>query len=491
MTAISVVIPTYNRIETLRYVIPALLGQSVEPEAYEIIVADSNSSDGTAEYLAQVAREHPNVQYRAAPYTGRAMARNAGIEAARGAVVLFAHTGNGVERFSDSVDAFVAMARGVVKNTQRPVLVFPHPARVPERLTERGLLRKKYDLPADRYIIGSNGFLRFDRQFPAVLRRILPEVIHYNKEMTEWKALDAVRTREADWDSAVSGVHGGGGLGIHYACLPPRWREVRFGAAEGLRWREIVERFPAVARAWADPAYKERLLRDGTAAVAELGFTGNRLDALPPDTWLYGGLAEFEAYRYVPAGMRCVSRAQLPFEITSGRTAHRWLALRAGPFGVVVMHAAHDLADFVLLTQLLVGGAQRMIENKHPRRPALRLHQRFHLGVVDPPYLVLVVEIGHFRVVPDEAETVAVERKPVGGKPAIVDGDAARVLGAAAANIRIARLGRDGKNLLSVVHDVVDRCFDRFGDRFSFGDLDHDQLLRLVFCDAAPSLGGG
>lgn len=29
-----------------------------------------------------------------------------------------------------------------------------------------------------------------------------------------------------------------------------------------------------VARAWVDPAYKERLLKDGTAAVAELGFTG-------------------------------------------------------------------------------------------------------------------------------------------------------------------------------------------------------------------------
>ncbi|HVQ48453.1 MAG TPA: nitrile hydratase subunit alpha, partial [Mycobacterium sp.] len=29
-----------------------------------------------------------------------------------------------------------------------------------------------------------------------------------------------------------------------------------------------------VARAWADPAYKERLLADGTAAIAELGFEG-------------------------------------------------------------------------------------------------------------------------------------------------------------------------------------------------------------------------
>lgn len=29
-----------------------------------------------------------------------------------------------------------------------------------------------------------------------------------------------------------------------------------------------------VARAWSDPAYKQRLLNDGTAAIAELGYTG-------------------------------------------------------------------------------------------------------------------------------------------------------------------------------------------------------------------------
>ena len=29
-----------------------------------------------------------------------------------------------------------------------------------------------------------------------------------------------------------------------------------------------------VARAWSDPSYKQRLLEDGTAAIAELGFTG-------------------------------------------------------------------------------------------------------------------------------------------------------------------------------------------------------------------------
>jgi nitrile hydratase subunit alpha len=31
-----------------------------------------------------------------------------------------------------------------------------------------------------------------------------------------------------------------------------------------------------VAKAWVDPTYKERLLRDATAAIAELGYTGRQ-----------------------------------------------------------------------------------------------------------------------------------------------------------------------------------------------------------------------
>lgn len=86
---LSVVVPTYNRLDTLRYVIPSLVAQDVRPEVFEVIVADSQSDDGTAEYLAQVARSSPNVRHLPGPYTGRAGARNAGIAAARGALVLF------------------------------------------------------------------------------------------------------------------------------------------------------------------------------------------------------------------------------------------------------------------------------------------------------------------------------------------------------------------------------------------------------------------
>jgi GT2 family glycosyltransferase len=85
MLDISVVIPTYNRLETLQHVIPSLLSQSLAPDRYEVIVADSNSTDGTAEYLAPQAR----VRHLPGKYTGRAGARNAGIAAAAGRIVLF------------------------------------------------------------------------------------------------------------------------------------------------------------------------------------------------------------------------------------------------------------------------------------------------------------------------------------------------------------------------------------------------------------------
>ncbi len=89
MLELSVVIPTYNRIDTLRAVIPSLLNQRTPPGAFELLICDSNSTDGTAEYLAQVHDEYPNVRHLPGPYTGRAMARNAGIKQAQGEVVLF------------------------------------------------------------------------------------------------------------------------------------------------------------------------------------------------------------------------------------------------------------------------------------------------------------------------------------------------------------------------------------------------------------------
>ncbi|MBV9233002.1 MAG: glycosyltransferase [Candidatus Eremiobacteraeota bacterium] len=86
---LSVVVPTYNRLEMLALVVPTLLEQDLPLEDYEVLICDSNSNDGTAEYLRGVTAAHSNVRQLPGSYSGRAAARNAGITAARGGIVLF------------------------------------------------------------------------------------------------------------------------------------------------------------------------------------------------------------------------------------------------------------------------------------------------------------------------------------------------------------------------------------------------------------------
>ncbi len=143
-------------------------------------------------------------------------------------------------------------------------------------------------------------------------------------------------------------------------------------------------------------------------------------------------------------------------------------ALRARPFRIVVVHAAHDLADLALFAQRIVGGAQRMVEHHHPRGAALRLHQCFHLGIVDAADLVFVEEILHFGVVAREDEAVAIEDELALVAARIVHGDGAGVRRAAAAHIRSPGRRGLGEDLLTVIGDVVDSGLDCLGDRFRF-----------------------
>ena len=89
MPEISVVVPTYNRLETLAHVLPTLLAQDLAPSEFEVLICDSNSTDGTAEFLATMRAVHPNLRHLPGAYSGRAAARNAGIDAAQGEIVLF------------------------------------------------------------------------------------------------------------------------------------------------------------------------------------------------------------------------------------------------------------------------------------------------------------------------------------------------------------------------------------------------------------------
>ena len=88
----SIVVPTWNRRETLEVVLPSLLALDFAAHRYEILLCDSGSTDGTTELVEQLraSLEMPErLRLVTGPNRGRAGARNMGIREARGRVVLF------------------------------------------------------------------------------------------------------------------------------------------------------------------------------------------------------------------------------------------------------------------------------------------------------------------------------------------------------------------------------------------------------------------
>ena len=84
---VSIVIPTFNRLKTLKQVIHSYLEQE---GVKEVIFVDDAGSDGTENYLRQLQDEQPKVVYiRQDRNRGLPTARNTGAEAATGDYVLF------------------------------------------------------------------------------------------------------------------------------------------------------------------------------------------------------------------------------------------------------------------------------------------------------------------------------------------------------------------------------------------------------------------
>lgn len=84
---ISVVIPTYNRADSLAVVLPSLLNQTFPAEDYELLLCDAGSSDGTEELVAEL--NDSRLVFTPGENTGRSGARNRGVREARGELILF------------------------------------------------------------------------------------------------------------------------------------------------------------------------------------------------------------------------------------------------------------------------------------------------------------------------------------------------------------------------------------------------------------------
>jgi glycosyltransferase involved in cell wall biosynthesis len=82
---VSVVIPTFNRRESLRRVIDSVLQ---DPAAAEVVVVVDGSSDGSIELLEQVSRSEPRVKPFAVKHRGLNAAVQAGVEKATRGLVL-------------------------------------------------------------------------------------------------------------------------------------------------------------------------------------------------------------------------------------------------------------------------------------------------------------------------------------------------------------------------------------------------------------------
>ena len=85
--AISVVLPTHNRAGLLPRALASVLGQRCD-EAFEVIVVDDGSDDGTAAYLAAIADPRLTL-LRNETAQGAAAARNRGLAAAGAPVTAF------------------------------------------------------------------------------------------------------------------------------------------------------------------------------------------------------------------------------------------------------------------------------------------------------------------------------------------------------------------------------------------------------------------
>ena len=89
MIEISIVIPTYNRKESLRKCLRSLIGQDFPADRFELIVVDDGSDCAVESLVADLRGGFSNLVYVQQENKGPACARNAGVRLAGGDLVAF------------------------------------------------------------------------------------------------------------------------------------------------------------------------------------------------------------------------------------------------------------------------------------------------------------------------------------------------------------------------------------------------------------------
>ena len=103
---ISVVVPLYNKEESIDSAISSILAQDCRV-SFEIVVIDDGSTDKSAEIVHQLAARHNNIKYVFQDNAGPSSARNKGIDVANGEWIVF----------QDADDVFLPGALQVLYDT--------------------------------------------------------------------------------------------------------------------------------------------------------------------------------------------------------------------------------------------------------------------------------------------------------------------------------------------------------------------------------------
>src|SRR5690554_5093462 len=85
---ISVIIPTYNKVQHLELTLFCLGKQDLSDDLFEVIVINDGSTDGTKEFLNDL-RVRYNLRFFHQPNRGQAIARNFGLQKAKGRIIVF------------------------------------------------------------------------------------------------------------------------------------------------------------------------------------------------------------------------------------------------------------------------------------------------------------------------------------------------------------------------------------------------------------------
>lgn len=88
---LSVIICSYNREKYISGALHSLMAQTFRKEAFEVLVVDNNSTDGTESVCREIIAAHPqyNIRYITEKRQGASFARNTGAAQAEGTLLVF------------------------------------------------------------------------------------------------------------------------------------------------------------------------------------------------------------------------------------------------------------------------------------------------------------------------------------------------------------------------------------------------------------------